>query len=330
MSVDKALSFPELDDFLEVLRVGDRDTALGLARAQVSAGRPPADLLVGLVGAAQERIGELWARDEWSVGQEHAATAVSDAVVTMLGTQLPRPPADAPRVVVTCVEHEWHALPARIVAETLRGSGYAVSYLGASTSPAHLTQHVLDLAPRAVAMSCSLAGSLPRVRRQVEAVRQTGTPVMVGGRAFDTTGQRARLLGANGFARTADEAAEVLDGLPTSVTAAPALTHEGATEAFIVHAGRERIAADVHARLLADGIDEDAGWVSTLVDQLPHVVGALAGALVADERAVVDDSLEWAQLVLANRGAEPDIAARLRRQLAVSVRDLPAASRLLA
>src|SRR5512139_1002327 len=189
-----------------------------------------------VVGPAQTRVGELWASDAWSVAQEHAETAVSESVMHVLGAQLPPPQDSGAPVVVTCVEQEWHALPALMVAEHLRSAHVPVSYLGANASVEALVRHVHEVAPRAVALSCSLSASLPRVRRQIEAVRATGTPVVVGGAAFDSEGRRAEVLGATSFAATGALAAEVLRDLPTAVSPAPALEHDGAEEGLAVHA----------------------------------------------------------------------------------------------
>ncbi len=238
----------EVEEYLSSLKRGDRSGAMRQARTLRSDGHDLLALILRLIAPAQSRVGELWVSDSWSVAQEHAATAISEAVLTTLAVEREgqaQAPADAPSVVVSCVEQEWHALPALMVTEQLRASGFAVSYLGANSSAQGLVRHIHDTGPSAVLLSCALSSFLPLTRREIEAVRETGTPVVVGGSAFDAGGHRARVLGATAFATGASDVAAVLAGLPTAVPPAPPLTHAGAEEAFVVFADRESLADDV-------------------------------------------------------------------------------------
>jgi MerR family transcriptional regulator, light-induced transcriptional regulator len=323
-----------VEEYLTAVSVGDREGALELVRRLLGSGSSTLEIIDEVVAPAQARVGELWATDAWSVAQEHAATAVSEAVLGLLGTNgRPAPRSSAP-VVVTCVENEWHALPALIVAEHLRAARVPVSYLGANASAEHLVRHVLEVAPSAVALSCSLSASLPRVRRQIEAVRATGTPVVVGGAAFDPEGRRAAVLGATAFASCGADCVEVVDRLPSAVPPAPPLTHQGASEGLAVHADREEITARLRARVVsrppfAEGLEPEVAWQRALFDHLPHLVGALAGALVTDDRAVLDDAVTWLDDVMGHRDAPEGTSGDVANQLLMVMGEHPAATRLL-
>ncbi|MGA8211692.1 MAG: cobalamin-dependent protein, partial [Nocardioidaceae bacterium] len=204
----------EVEAYLAALARGDRRAALAQVAALSRAGHDVLTVIQRLLVPAQLRVGELWVTDAWSVAQEHAATAVSESVIgsLALGRQEQSRPdeVDGPALVVSCVEQEWHALPALMVSEHLRAAGFAVHYLGANASAQGLVRHVHEIAPAAVLLSCSLPTFLPLVRHQVEAIRETGTPVVVGGSAFDPDGHRARTLGATAYAGTAQDAAAVV------------------------------------------------------------------------------------------------------------------------
>jgi methanogenic corrinoid protein MtbC1 len=331
----------EVDSYLAALERGDRGAALGQVRTLRGEGHDVLTLIQRLLAPAQLRVGELWVSDEWSVAQEHAATAISESVLTSLAVERElhetEVPAAAPTLIVSCVEQEWHALPALMVTEHLRAEGLAVSYLGANSSAQGLVRHVHDLGPRAVLLSCSLSAFLPLVRRQIEAVRETGTPVVVGGAAFDLDGRRAETLGATGFATSATGVVELVRRLPDAVPPAPPLTHPGADEAFVVFGGRETFADDIERRLLARlagrGLDLDRGepaWLRVLDDQLPHLVGSVAGALVTDDPEIVRQALAWATAVLEHRDAPTAAGPALREALSGSLHQLPEASRMLA
>lgn len=320
-------------DYLDAVSNGDRGRALDLVRHLRESGLGPLDVMNDVIAPAQARVGELWASDAWSVAQEHAATAVSEVVLGTLGAEIP-PPQHAAPVVVTCVEQEWHALPALLVAEHLRSAGIPVSYLGANVSAEHLVHHIHEVSPRAVALSCSLGSSLPRVRRQVEAVRATGTPVVVGGSAFDPAGRRAATLGATAYATTGQAAVDAILTLPRAVPPAPAPAHAAADEGQALHAEREALTVELLDRMQSSWGPEDlqdviSGCRRALLDHVPHLVGALAGALVADDRSVFDEAVVWLGDVMRHRDAPDGVVGQALGELALVVREYPHASRLL-
>lgn len=316
------------EEYLAAVSRGDRGGALDVVRRMQAEGASTLDVMNDVIAPAQSRVGELWARDTWSVAQEHAATAVSEAVLGLLGALVPPPSERSAPVVVTCVEQEWHALPALLVAEHLRTAGLPVSYLGANSSAEHLVRHVHETAPRAVLLSCSLAASLPRVRRQVEAVRATGTPVVVGGAAFDTEGRRAAALGADAYAPDGAAAVLTVRALPTATLPMPTLPSATAEEGLAVQADREELTARLRQRLLPAEAARQP-WQRVLEDHLAHLVGSVAGALVTDDPTVLDESLTWLANVLAHRQAPPEATERVVVELAGVLREYPAAARLL-
>jgi methanogenic corrinoid protein MtbC1 len=321
-------------EYLDAVSAGDRARALDVVRRLQDSGASPLQIMSELIAPTQARVGELWASDAWSVAQEHAATAVSEAVLNVLGAQIPPPPDPARPVIVSCVEQEWHALPALMVAEHLRAAGIPVSYLGANASAEHLVRHVHEVEPRAVALSCSLSASLPRVRNQIEAVTATGTPVLVGGAAFDAAGRRASVLGATAFTPSGHLAPELVHGLPAAVSPAAPLSHEGAEEGMAVHADREVITARLRDRVAAsrpalDLRDLISGWQHAMSDHLPHLVGSLAGALVADDQTVLEQAVLWLDGVMDHRDAPADVTHEVVSQLALLMGEHPVASRWL-
>lgn len=322
------------EEYLLAVSVSDRARAMDVVRRAQDAGASALEVMNDVIAPAQARVGELWATDAWSVAREHAATAVSEAVLGLLGAQIPSAKDDFAPVVVSCIEQEWHALPALLVAEHLRAAGLPVSYLGANASAEHLVRHIHEVGPRAVALSCSLSASLPRMRQQIEAVRATGTPVVVGGAAFDPAGRRAEALGANAFATSGAHAAATVRGLPRATSPVGPQTHEGAEEGFAVHADREQLTVQLRGRVVGAHPANDAGaalsgWQHALLDHLQHLVGALAGALVSDDPGVLGEAVAWLDDVMAHRKAPVGVTGAVVAELGAMMREYPAASRLL-
>ena len=335
MSVTAAgLEQHELAAYWAAVESADERAALALATSARDRGVPLEDVLQQLVVAAQLRVGVLWAHKIWTVARAHAAPGVGVVVVRGLAAHLPE--ADTgPKLIVACVEREWHALPALVVATTLRSRGRRVEFLGASASRDQLISRILDVGPRAVLLSASLTSSLPRVRRQIEAVRGTGTPVVVGGRAFDPAGLRAQRLGATAYGATPQAALDLLTTLPAHVPSAPGLRHLGAAEARAILSESDTVARDVIASTdVVLGVSGGAAlspddWRVVLANFVPHVVDSLAGSLLTEDPRVMAEIRGWLGDVLDRRGADPAALPALDEALALRLRDYPETIRML-
>ena len=103
----------------------DEYAAAATVFTAVEAGTAPEDVLLEVIAPVQHRIGSEWAANRLTVAQEHAATAINDRVIAALAHHPAiRCSGDAGRVTVACVDGEWHALPARLLAEVLRLRGW--------------------------------------------------------------------------------------------------------------------------------------------------------------------------------------------------------------
>ncbi|GAA1902507.1 hypothetical protein GCM10009716_10490 [Streptomyces sodiiphilus] len=80
----------------DVVGTGDEPAAVNCAAAALEAGVTAESVLLDMVGAVQRRVGEEWAANRLTVAREHAATAVSNRVVTALPGLLPAWPAGRP------------------------------------------------------------------------------------------------------------------------------------------------------------------------------------------------------------------------------------------
>ncbi|NYG53732.1 cobalamin-dependent protein [Nocardioides perillae] len=330
----------EADDYWRAVVANDVDAALAVV--DHAAEHDPDGALERLVAGTQVRVGELWERDEFTVAQEHAATAVSELVVRhhLERSQAARPRVDrAPApVVVACAEREWHALPGLLIAASLSRRGLDVVSLGADVSAQRLHGALLDAPVTAVLVSASLSSSLPRVRAHVETARLVGTPVVVGGSAFDRAGRRAAVLGATAQAGDAATAADLVPSLPRRVSPAPPLTHPGVDEAVLLEADQARLVDSVQDRLLQRAAERTAAgpdaatedrWSRVLGDQLPHLLGSVAAALLVEEPEVLGEVRRWLSTVLAGRSAPPTTVDDVWSVLREVLHDFPHATALL-
>lgn len=174
------------DRYLAAQLVGDQRAALAVLDEALAAGSHVVDLQQGVVQAAQLEIGRLWQENQLSVAHEHMATAISHIALAHLLRHAPAVAARTPKVVVACVEGERHDLPARLVADFLEQSGFAVRFLGADVPSEVLPTFVAAERPDVVCLSTTMVFNLGGLRGAVAALRARfpGLPILAGGNAL--------------------------------------------------------------------------------------------------------------------------------------------------
>jgi methanogenic corrinoid protein MtbC1 len=320
----------------DAVTTGDEYTAGDVVVRALNEGIDPESVLLDVIAAVQRRVGQEWAANRLSVAQEHAATAINDRVIATFGHVLERPEPHLGRVTVACVDGEWHAMPARLLAEVLRLRGFHVDYLGAQVPAPHLVTHLHRTGPDAVALSSSIATRLPTAHATITACQAAATPVIAGGAAFGPDGRYARLLGAEAWAPDARSAADRLaEPLPRPRPGHQPfddLPHLADQEYTLITRSSGRLVKTVLA-----GLEERIPAMRAYTDQqrqytaedLAHIVEYLATALYVGDSELFTGFLTWTAGILTARGVP---AASLQPALELfetELRDFPRATELL-
>jgi methanogenic corrinoid protein MtbC1 len=132
-------------------------------------------------------IGRLWRCGRISVVQASLAGEISKVVLAQLNPYLPCEPNNAKRVVVACVEGEFHDIGAHMIADFLEMAGFDVRFLGANVPTESLVALVEERPPQLLALSATTTSNLATLRRAVEAVNEAArsrVPVAAGGQVF--------------------------------------------------------------------------------------------------------------------------------------------------
>jgi methanogenic corrinoid protein MtbC1 len=288
---------------LELIQARRRDDALELVRSAArDAGLAAA---VKLLAEVQRKVGDLWQQNEFTVADEHAATAIVDLALAAACFEAERRPhVPDGTVVVACAEEEWHVMPARMFAEQLRAAGWDVVFLGASTPAGHLQRFVAAESPTAVAVSCTVPLYLHGARRTISASHAADVPVLAGGAAFGTAPNRAAAIGADGWASTLDGAVATLSRWVSNrpplaaplVNDAPALA-AGAERPLIV----ERTMSALASRFppLADYTN----WqLARTREDLDYILRFAEASLLTGDDSIITGFASWLKPVLAARG----------------------------
>jgi methanogenic corrinoid protein MtbC1 len=311
---------------------GDDAAVTRLVAELLEAGMEPVAVLTDVVAAAQREVGRRWQRGEWSVAEEHAATALAISATKVVAAHVRRTPVTRGRVLVACAEREWHALPAMIVDCALRAHGWDTTLLGASTNALRLNQYLQDVGPEAVAVSCSMLGSLATCRRFIEATAACGIPILVGGPAFGGDDVRARALGATAWARDAHDAVRAMDGLPAVVAPAAPLPGGPADEQAALEEDHRRLVALMRERwsMVAAVTTPEPDCLHSVIDiaddVLHQLLYAVSATLLTGDRRLLPETAAWVADLLRNRGADQTMRQELIRVVVVAMRDYPLAS----
>ncbi|WP_433428706.1 cobalamin B12-binding domain-containing protein [Nonomuraea sp. CA-141351] len=321
---------------------GDEYAAADAVLATLDAGVPMETLLLDVVAAVQSRVGQEWVANRITVAQEHTATAVNERVLAALAhhpSVRGNPEPSRGRVTVACVHGEWHAFPARLLAEVLRLRGWHVDYLGAQVPTPQLVAHLHRTNPDAAALSGSLASRLPTAHAAITSCQAAGTPVLAGGAAFGPDGRYARLLGADAWAPDACAAADLLAGGPL-----PRRPGSGQSDGGPPHlAGHEYATLTRSAGDLVRGVVEEltrrvpemeAAYaehqLGHTADDVAYVVDFLRAALYVDDPELFASFVGWMAKMLAARGIPARVLLSVLDALARSLPGFPRALATLA
>jgi len=205
------------------LVAGDARGAWGVVEAALAAGAELDEIYLDLISPAMQSIGTRWAAGELEVSIEHRATGIAFRLIGRLGPRFARRGRTRGVVLLGSPEGERHSLPVALLADLLRGEGWEVSDIGGDMpldSFVKAAQQMPDLV--AVGVSVTSMSCLDAATSLLAALRDgldATVYLAVGGLAvhdFD----HARVLGADGWARSARDFAEQLSQRGSGATPA--------------------------------------------------------------------------------------------------------------
>ncbi|MFP8882943.1 cobalamin B12-binding domain-containing protein [Streptomyces mangrovi] len=326
----------------DAVREGDEYAASEAVFAALDAGTDPEAVLLDVIAPVQRKVGAEWAADRITVAQEHAATAINDRIIAALAHRVrggARPGAGAGRVTVACVDGEWHALPARLLAEVLVLRGWQVDFLGAQVPVPHLIAHLHRTGPCAVALSSSIPTRLPTAHAAITACQAAGTPVLAGGAAFGPDGRYARLLGADAWAPDARAAADRLGG-ETPLLPGPRSAHHPVDDLPHLADQEYTMVSRTAPRLVGEtmtGLEERFPAMREYTERqrlhtaedVAHIIDFLSAALYVDDEELFTGFMTWTAQILTARKVPAHSLRPALDLLAGQLQDFPRATRLL-
>lgn len=292
--------------FFDLAANADVDGALDVADELAEAGLTPARIIAEVIVPTQIEVGRLWENNVWSVAQEHAATAVVDAVVGRLALLRQGRGAERGRIAVLCAEGEWHTLAARLVTVALRAEGWSVVFLGGSVPAPQLVRAAHTGGWDAAVVTCSVAMFLPGAQRSIAALHTSGIPVLATGRGFGRDPGRAARTGADAWAAGPEDGMVILD--QWSSTPPPRLASATTPpEAAMLEADLSALGRGVTALVQQLwGRARDLTGAGDLEADVVTLLRFLHAAVATDDPEVLTEFLRWLREVVASRDLPDD------------------------
>lgn len=206
--------------YLEALLQGERHRASQLILQTIDEGVSIKDIYLYVFQRSQYEIGRLWQINQVGVAQEHYVTAATQLVMSQLYPHIFSNEKNGLRLVATCIGGELHEIGIRMVADFFEIEGWDTYYLGANTPTGSIVETIEARQADILAISATMTFHVGSVANLIEQVRGTEAGrqvrILVGGYPFNVSSVLWERLGADGWARNAQEAIVVANRLLTN------------------------------------------------------------------------------------------------------------------
>jgi methanogenic corrinoid protein MtbC1 len=201
------------DAYARALLTGDEVAAEIAIREAMDAELSTAQIDEEIIAPALWFVGELWARGEISVADEHLATEISIRVIALQreSQRLARQRRSS-RVMLAACAGERHVVALRMVVNLLREAGYEVLMLGADVPAEALAAAARRHRPEVICLSVTMPGGGDRVLIAMDDVLQAwpSARFVAGGRGLSS---RVRERPGLAVCDRVSEAVEVVDAV---------------------------------------------------------------------------------------------------------------------
>jgi excisionase family DNA binding protein len=200
-----------------LLIAGDETEAWRLGQNALASAFTPEQLYLDALAPAMRSVGDQWEAGRISIAEEHRASALASRLVGRLGPLFTRRGPTRGLIVLGTPTGDRHGLATALLADPLRGRGFAVGDLGADTPAASFAEIVTnEQQTAAVGIAVSVAVDDDIVSETIRAVHSAReVPVLLGGRAITDAGHATR-LGADAYSGTATSALAWFDTMNAS------------------------------------------------------------------------------------------------------------------
>lgn len=192
------------------LRKGEATHKISMA---IEEGASVQDIYAHVITPVLYEIGRLWHLNKISHGMEHYCTAVAQTVMTQIFPILFDGTEKTKKIAFTCVAGELHEIGARLVCDLFELQGWDSLFMGSDISAESVIDMVIQHGATVLGISVTLCSNLSVAFDLINEIRChprcDNLRIMVGGAGFDVDDQLWKKMGADGWARSSEEAIQL-------------------------------------------------------------------------------------------------------------------------
>ncbi len=194
------------EDYFFYLKKGDRKECFNVIQEAVKEGIDIKDIYLEVFSPAMVKVGEMWETNQFTIAQEHLATAITQRMMSYLYSNCFDFSADyyKAKIIMTCAGSELHELGARMTADLLELEGYDVIYLGSNTPVFTILETILSENPDFVGISCTMSFNIKYTKELVEKIKEVNEDIKIiaGGRAYSINNKLIKYVKADFYGDT--------------------------------------------------------------------------------------------------------------------------------
>jgi methylmalonyl-CoA mutase cobalamin-binding domain/chain len=203
-------------DYNEALLSGNRKAASEMVISAVQNGVDVKDMYLYVFQKSQYEIGRLWLDNKITVAKEHFCSAATQQIMSQLYPYIFNSQRIGKTLVAANVGNELHEIGIRMVADFFEMEGWDTYYLGANTPTQTIIHAIEENKADVVGLSIAIPYHLSILMDSIKQIKKEfngGVKILVGGYALNDLGDRWKELGADGYAKNAQEAISLANSL---------------------------------------------------------------------------------------------------------------------
>lgn len=196
-----------LEQTYQAVLDGEKDTIVNLAKAELSAGAAPSEIINKSLIPAINKVGDLFNAKEYFLPQLIASANAMQTCISYLEPMLEKDKTDGPgeTVVIATVEGDVHDIGKNLVALMLKNYGYNVIDLGKDVPADTIVSTAMEEHASIIGLSALMTTTMMRMKDVVKLAKEKGctAKIVIGGAAV--TPSFADEIGADGYSKDAAE-----------------------------------------------------------------------------------------------------------------------------
>lgn len=132
------------------------------------------------------RIGQLWETNKINISKEHMASQISKQLLEIVQVRRNGSISTGEKILITCIEKEFHDIGAQMIANYLEQKGNEVFYLGANVPANEVINSIEEVNPDVVGISSNFYINVIRLTKLVDEINNkfNGKEILIGGQAL--------------------------------------------------------------------------------------------------------------------------------------------------